>query len=179
MYKWKVTKADVNPALLQVVIVHCGVYFIPAREPNDKSHYWLLLASSYRVLNSIGKWLSQFDDHTILLQRNKVALIPKLLYKRECGRLVLLVAKIIDDLLITGEHCFTETFLTDSNNKFTLFTLSTVVYGPGQIRFSGFIITQDEDLTSSVNGDKNLDLLNPYPLPRVRRIQPKKKLNNV
>lgn len=60
--------------------------------------------------------------------------VPKLLYKMEQRRLILLVFKIMDDFLVTGEPTYVESYLAELNKKLTL---ETIVHGPGNLHFFG------------------------------------------
>lgn len=62
----------------------------------------------------------------------------------------MLVAKLVDDLLTTGEHIFVESFLNEFESKFTL---ETVVHGPRQLNLFGLTIAEHDDMTSSINGN--------------------------
>lgn len=166
VYKWKVTTADMKSAFFQTGNAQRGVYVILPRDFTKESHFWIILAAQYGLVNAIAKWQSHSDVHIKLLQLNQVAVIPKRFFKREKGQLVLLVANIVGDLLITDENCFVETFRTEFDSNFTF---GTVVHGPVQLSFFVMIITQHEDLTSSGIGDVKLDDLNAYPWSLVQR----------
>lgn len=74
-----------------------------------------------------------------------MTLIPKLLFPIQHGQLVLILANIFNDLLLTGLPEYTQKFLNRFNSRFIF---GTVVYGPGILKFLGMTIEQREDYSS-------------------------------
>lgn len=122
------------------------------------------------------KWQYQLDEQMQLLNLRQVTVLPQLFYQKVNGRLVLLVAKIVDDQHFTGDAARVTPYLTESNERLKL---QTVVHGPGQGRFYGLHIVQHEDMTSTNNGNEGLHALESCPFSRFRRSQCKKELDSV
>lgn len=66
---------------------------------------------------------------------------------------MLLVAKMVDDLLMTGEQSQVEIFIFKFNQCFCFGTVSP---GPGKPRFYGLGIIPDGDMPCSENADDKL-----------------------
>lgn len=54
--QWPMMKIDFKSAFLQTGEALRDVYVIPPRECHTRSHYWLLLAASYGLVNANAKW---------------------------------------------------------------------------------------------------------------------------
>ena len=102
--------------------------------------------------------------------------MPQLFYVFVDKKLVLLAAKIVDDILITGVYKHVKAFLHGFNSKFAL---GTVVSGPGNLRFYGLNIVQDEDMSCSINAEDKLLALEQCPITRLRRQEHDSELNAV
>lgn len=174
--RWPIVKADVKSAFLQTGEAQRDVYVRPPRESRDRRHYWLLLAAAYGLVNANAKFQSQADELIMALGLCHMPLIPQLFYLLKNGVIVLVVIKIVDDLLMTGEDASVNDFIERFNKKFEL---GTVVRGPGSFKFYGISMSQDEDLSSSVNADEKLNLIDSFPLSRVRRRQCNSSLTSV
>ena len=103
-------------------------------------------------------------------------LIPQLFAKFRDGKLIMIAAKVVDDIIITGEDEVTCEFITGFEKRFKL---GTVVRGPGNLRFFGLQVIQDQDLSITVDGNEKLDKSEPYPVSKVRRKQITELLNAV
>ena len=75
--------------------------------------------------------------------------VPQFFYMKRHGTTVLLVAKIVDEMLATGEISFEKSFIEKFNRQFSLGTLN---YGPGLLRFHGLNIHQHEDHHCTIDG---------------------------
>lgn len=92
------------------------------------------------------------------------------------GEVVALLAKIVDDILISGELSLVDSIIEKINSRFTL---GTVVHGPNRMRYFGLNIIQDEDYNITVDGDDKLNVLETYPLSRCRRKQVDENVNEI
>ena len=165
MSLWLITKADVKSAFLQTGQAQRDVYVVPPRESNDRSHYWLLLTAAYGLVNN-AKWQDQSDSLLQDLGLVQIAVIPQLFYLIKDNKLSLLVAKIVDDLLVTGLPEVVRAFLQKFNMRYKL---GTVAHGPGRLRFYGMNIVQEDDFSSYIDADDKLASLETFPLTRLRR----------
>lgn len=80
-----------------------------------------------------------------------------LLYEIQ-GRIVVLLAKIVHDLLVTGEPSHVNSYLAEFNKKSQL---RTKAHGPDQLWFFNLQIIQHHDMTCLTNGNENLQALEP------------------
>lgn len=62
---------------------------------------WLLKAVAYDLVNANEKWQTRSDGLLLSLGLSRVPIIPQLLFREKNGNLFVLVAKIVDNLLIT------------------------------------------------------------------------------
>jgi len=168
IFKWRITHADVLTAFLQTGDAKRSVYVKPPYESAQRGVYWLLLVATYGLVNANAKWQSKSDAGLQKLGLVPVTQVPQLFVMFKEDKLCLIVAKVVDDLLLSGEEAVVAKFLADFNS---MFKLGTITRGPGNLRFYGLMITQDEDCSSTIHGDEKLNALEPYPLSRVRRRQ--------
>ena len=169
LYKWKLHKADVKAAFLQTGQAKRDVYVRPPKESSMKStHLWLLLTAAYGLVNANAKWQNQSDNVMLDLGLQQSSPIPQLFFKKEGGRLVLLVAKIVDDLKVAGEGNRAELFLEAFDKKFKF---GNVNHGPGKLRFFGINTIQNTDHTIETDADDKMEAVVEYPFSRMRRKQ--------
>lgn len=100
--RWKIFKADVKAALLKTEEAQRDVYVRPIWS-QDFLHYWLLPASTYRLVNANDKFHSQIDQLSIDLQLRLIVVMPQLIYLRNYNTFVLVFIKIVNDFLYTLE----------------------------------------------------------------------------
>lgn len=145
------------------------VYVCPPRESADRSSSWLLLTAAYGLVNANAKWQTQSDALLRELGLRQFSAVPQLFYIRTNDATTLLLAKIVDDFLITGVPHTVKNFLRNFNEKFRFGTISS---GPGVLRFYGLRITQDDDMSSSIDGDEKLTSIEMNNVSRARRGNP-------
>ena len=117
-------------------------------------------------MNANSKYQVQSDNLLLNLGLERLIDVPQLFYRKVDGKISVLVAKIVDDILATGEKDAVERVLTDFNDRFNF---GTVIHGPGILRFFGFNIVQNDDFTCAINADDKLHNIEPAPLTRIRR----------
>ena len=103
------------------------------------------------------------DTHHI---ESQVKHVLQLFFKREKGKLVLVVAKIVDDMKVTGLGMRAKKFLDEFDR---CFKLGTVNSGPVKLGFFGINTVQSEDFTVATDADEKLEAVAEYPLTRQRR----------
>ena len=133
LFSWKIHRADVKATFLQTGEAQRNVYVRPPKESQMKStHLWLLLTAAYGLVNANAKWQNQSDNVMLDIGLQQSPHVPQLFFKTENGRIVLIVAKIVDDLKVAGgDKCvqhFVEEF--DKTLKF-----GDVKHGTGKLRF--------------------------------------------
>lgn len=174
---WNVYKADVKSAFLQTGSAERQIYVKPPRESKMRStHLWLLLTAAYELVNANAKWQVQSDACLYELGLRQCQQIPQLFYKRCDEELMVIVAKVVDDLKVAGSGDNAKVLIDQFNKKFKL---GTVASGPGKLRFFGINTTQNEDMTICTNADDKLNSLNEYSPTRIRRKQSDAPLNDL
>ena len=139
---------------------------IPPKECQERRFLWVLLAAVYGLVNSNAKWQVQSDDVIRSIGLTQCIYIPQLFYKHRKKRLVLVVAKVVDELMIKGEKDEDDIFQRHFGEKFQLGHSAT---GPGTLQFFGLTVTQSPHMSSMISGDDNPDALEAYPLTFTRR----------
>ena len=177
LYNWKLYKADVKAAFLQTGEAKRDLYFRPSKESSMKStHLWLLLTAAYGLVNANAKWKNQSDNLMLDLGLQQPSHIPQVFFKKENGKLVLLVAKIVDDLKVAGEGNRAQLFLEKFDEQFKF---GNVNHGPGKLRFFGINTVQNTDHTIETDADDKMDAVTEYPFSRMRRKQFDQPLNQM
>lgn len=167
LFAWTLYKADVKAAFLQTGTAQRDVYVRPPRESKMKgSHLWALLTAAYGLVNANAKWQNQSDQLMFDIGLVQSTHVPQLFFQNENGRLVLIVAKIVDDLKVAGEGDRAKLFLDKFDKKFKF---GNVNHGPGKLRYFGINTIQNVDFTVETNADDKLDGVQEYPLSRQRR----------
>lgn len=106
--RWTVTKANVKSVFLQTGHADHNVYVCSPRESFDKRHYLLLLPAANGFVNANAKFQAQSDVLIISTGLSHLAYVPRLFHCKDGEILVLLVAKSVDDIRITGESVAVE-----------------------------------------------------------------------
>lgn len=177
LFGWTVIRIDAKSAFLQTGKADRKVYVIPPNESEMKStHLWLLLAAAYGLVNANAKWQAKSDSRLYEIGMTQCQQIPQLFYMHENGRLVLIAAKIVDDIKIAGTDSHSERFINMFNKSFKL---GTIVKGPGMMRFFRINNEQGDDSTIRTDADDKLNGLSEYYISRARRKQFKDALNPI
>lgn len=167
VHGWRVYKADVSAAFLQTGKAERDVYVRPPREsPAKTTHLWLLLTASHGLVNANAKWQNQSDELLLEYGLYQSRHVAQLFFKREAGKLVLVVTKIVYDLKVAGTGDRAKAFLDVFDSRFKLGTINS---GPGKLRFFGINTVQHEDFTVATDADDKLESVSEYPITRQRR----------
>lgn len=86
------------------------------------------------------------------------------------------MAKVVDDLMATGETDHLKQFKTRFEANFKL---GTVIYGPGHIRFYGLNINQGCNFSSTIDVEDKLKALETHVLTCHRRREQDEPLNEI
>lgn len=141
--EFRVTKVDVNSAFLQTGAAECSVYVVPPREFQDRfMSLWLLLAASYGLVNAKEKFQVQSEALLLKLGLLRLVDIPQLFYAKADGKLTILLAKIVDEILIIVHHDLVEYIIPRFDRKFKI---GTVVHDHGPIRYFVLHILQSDN----------------------------------
>lgn len=169
LFGWTIIRVDAKTAFLHIGKAQREVYVIPPIESEMRStHLWLLLAAAYGLVNSNAKWQAKSDGRIYEIGLKQCQNIRQLFYMHEKGKLVLIAAKIVDDINVAGTEYHTSWFIKMFTESFKL---GTAVEGPGAMRFFGINIEQDEDYTIKKNAEDKLNGLKEYFMARTRRKQ--------
>lgn len=166
LHQWHITMADVKTAFLQTGARDRDVYVRHPREYSGKSFFWLLEKAEYGLFNANAKWQAQSDQMLKTLRPSQLLYVPQLFYFQQGNNVVVVVAKIVDDHLITGEESFVSSFLKTFDTKLKF---GSVTHGPGCLRIFGLDICQHDDFSITIDADEKRKALEPYPLSRFRR----------
>lgn len=120
---------------------------------------WLHLTAANGLVNANAKWQYQCDAIMLELGLLQSKYIPQLLYKKQDGKFVLLVAKILDDLKVAGHDNNAQLFLEAFDRKFKF---GTVSHGPGQMRFFGINTVQHEDFSIETDAEDKIEAVSQY-----------------
>lgn len=160
LYGWILGRADAKAAFLQTRKAQRSVYVKSPRESSMRgTHLWLLLTASYGLVNANAKWQYQSDQVLEELGLTQSVHIPQLFYKIENGKLVFILAKIVDDIICAGIGNSAEIFLNKVNEHFKL---GTIDCRKGEHRFFGINVTQHEYYSITTNADDKLNDLMEY-----------------
>lgn len=177
LFAWILTAIDVKTAFLQTGRAERDVYVIPPTESTDRgSKMWLLLCAAYGLINSNAKWQVQSDQELKDIGFQQIPVVPQLFMLRRNGKLVVVLAKFVDDILLTGVPEIVKEVIERFNKRFKL---GNTCHGPNAMRYFGLNINQDTNLDISIDGDDKLKRLQPYEISRVRRKNMNEKLNQI
>lgn len=87
-----------------------------------------------------------------------------------------MVAKLVDDIKITGIERYAKRFISDFNNQFKF---GKVTSGLGIMRIFGINTVQESDMTVKSDADDKLNSLTEYFLTRLRRKQSSLPISNL
>lgn len=155
-------KIDVKTAFIQTGKSTRDVYIISPMECNDSGKVlWLLLAADYGLKKTSAKWQVMSDSLLISIGFTHVAQIPQLFYIKSKGLLVFIIARIEDDILITGIESTVKEIINKIKDKLKFGTIS---HAPGNLLFFGITFIQEEEFSIQTMGDENITSLEPYHL---------------
>jgi len=166
LMKWPLAKIDFTSAFLQTGNAERDVYVVPPRECGDRSNYWLLLTAAYGLVNANAKWQKQSDDVLRSFGFNQLVYVPQVFFAEDANNLTMLAVKVVDDILFAGIQSKVRNVIHEIKGSYSL---GTVVYGPGTFLFFGLNISQDTDMSISVDADEKLNSYECYPISRLRR----------
>lgn len=102
--------------------------------------------------------------------------VPKLFYLKKKSDLVLMVAKIVDDLVNTGLGHYQTHFIQEFDRKFKF---GSVDKGPGKLRFFGINVKQDDENSIHADEDEKLNALQDHLITRTCSRQTEEVLNEI
>lgn len=151
--KWRLSKLDVKTAFLQTGEANRDVYVVPPVESNDRNRFlWLLLTASCGLVNANAKWQFVFDHALHDIGFLSIAVLSQLFYlKNKSGVITAALAKIVDDFLTCGPPSVVNDVIAAFNKRFTL---GTSVQGPCILLYFCLNVTQHDDYTVTIDGDK-------------------------
>jgi len=177
IFKWFLVKIDFKSAFLQTGNAKRDVYVVPPRECSTRSsHYWLLLAATYGLVNANAKWQEHSDHFLSSIGYKQLSYIPQLFYITESSKLVSAAVKVVDDVLMAGNLDRLKQIVEKVKCSYEL---GTVVYGPGVFQFFGLTVIQSDDLTVQLHANDKINACEAFPIDRQRRKQVDAPLNKL
>lgn len=102
--KWRLSRVDLKSAFLQTGAAERSANIVPAWQSADRFRcLWLLLTASDGLVNAKAKFQVQSGVLLLDLGLLRVSEAPQLFHEMIQGQPAVLVAKIVDDICITGE----------------------------------------------------------------------------
>lgn len=161
--------ADISGAYMQSGPIKRDIYVRPPREwaPKSRGSIWKLLKLPYGVSEAGRQWANVIEEWlTDEMVFEQVRGISQLFLKRaEDGSISMLLAKVTDDLLISGKTDVLKNFLQQLTKKFKV---SKSILD-SQIDFNGCRITQDEEGNITMDMKKYVDSIQSLDITRSRR----------
>lgn len=102
--------------------------------------------------------------------------IPQLFYIYHGEELVLIVAKVVDDIKAAGKGDLAEKLIPEFNKKFEL---GNIWSGPGEMRCFGIEVEKADDFTVRTNADSKLKEVDGCMLSRSRRKEFSSEINAI
>lgn len=177
LFGWALYKADVKAAFLETGAAERDVYVKPPVESRMRAtHVWLLLTAAYGLVNANAKWQSKSDAVMLDLGLQQSKHIPQLFFKKKNEELVLVAAKVVNDLKASGKRDNAKDFLTAFDRKFKF---GAVNHGPGHMRYFGIKTIQHEDFSIATNADDKLEAIDECYISRNRRKESAQPINAI
>lgn len=98
------------------------------------THTWLLLTATSGLVNVNAKWQNQSDDVMFDPGMTQPNYVRRQFYKKKSGKLLLVVARIVNDLKVAGVDDNGKSISMTSRKRFELGTESKE---PGMLSFVG------------------------------------------
>lgn len=112
------------------------------RESQNKRNHWLLLLAAHGLANANAKFQSQSQQLILNICLARLASVPQLFYLFNNKKLILVIAKIVDDLLMAYEPSEAWHFISAFDAKFKL---GVVVHRPRILNFFAMTIEKIDD----------------------------------
>lgn len=168
---------DISGAYMQSGPIRRDLYVRPPREWGTRRGFiWKLLKMPYGVSEAGRQWALVFEEWlTRDMGMETVRGISQLFVKRrEDGSILLMVAKVTDDLLIAASAGVMKEFVEQVRKRFKI--SKSITNGP--ILFNGALIDRNERGDVSITMQPFMESLKPIELPRSRRKQSSEKATN-
>ena len=172
---WCFVKIDIKSAFLQSGSAERDVYVAPPRACVKKGFYWPLLTTAYGLVNANAKWQDHSDSFLRELGFAQFIYVPQLLFKKFNNQLDSLAVKVVEGILVSSVKTILDDFVAKVSTKYKV---GTIVRGPETFSFFGLSITQFEDGTIRISGEKTR-CLRPHLISRLHRKQQEQSLTAV
>lgn len=131
--KWRLSKLDVKLAFFLTGDAERDVYVVSFHKSGDRGRYvWLLLTAAYGMSNAIDKSQVLIDRILMDFEICKAPVMPQLFLVTCDQRPVAIVAKIVDELLLSERKNGTKPLIAAIAAKAEL---GTIAHGPGHLRY--------------------------------------------
>lgn len=165
---------DISGAYMQSGPIKRQLYVRPPREwVTQRGMIWKLLKLPYGVTEAGRQWAMVMEEWlTKEAGMDRVNGISQLFIKRRSDDTIkLILAKVTDDLLFTGDIDTMEEFVKEVSNRFKV--SKAILNSP--INFNGTRIEQDEKGNITMNMNAYMGSIKPLDITRARRKQPNEK----
>ena len=165
---FKLAFIDIKSAYLQAGDLPRLIYVKPPPGWAPPGMVWRLLKPAYGLVESGRLWLLAIERWFSTVGIFEVPGLPQLFAKRDAnGHLILIIAKVIDDLIIAGEPEVTDQFHRDISAKFKVGRYLT---DPEAI-FNRLNISTKPNGDVEISMEEYLSTIQPIDIPRDRRKQ--------
>lgn len=166
--RWNIARTDVKAAFLQTGLAQRDVDVRPTCRSKDKRHYWLLLSVVYELVNASSEFQFQSDEQILTLICHICIVYRRFIYLHKNNNLLLIVAKYVGDLLVTGKPSEGFRFIDTFGAKFIF---EAVVHGPGVL-----ILLERQSKNRKINQSifmpiTKLNAIACFPFSRIRQHQ--------
>lgn len=169
LFKFYISSIDISAAYLQAGPLKRDVYMRPPKSwTTHVDEIWKLIKPAYGLVESGRLWQLCVEEWMLDYGFTTIPGLPQFFILRREGRICLLVAKVVDDILIAGTDEASKLFYEDISNRFKV---GTYVNGAGkEFKFNGLTIYQDPNTYSiTVNMREYLSSIVEIPLTRLRK----------
>lgn len=126
-----------------------------------------MLTASYGLVNPNEKWQVVSDQARHDFGFSSVAVLPQLFYlNNNSGKVTPALVKVVYDFLICGETDVVDNTIRSISE---VFTLGTIIHGPGLLRYFGLNVVQHDYYTITIDSDDKLNGITTAPITHVRR----------
>lgn len=172
MLGFRIGATDVKGAYMKSGPTTRDLYVRPPKElislfPELINIIWKLLRLPYGVCEAGRQWAKRIEEWLLSICGFERVQGASQLYilRNEDGTIIMLLAKVTDDMLMAGSPTTMNEFISKLEQEFTL--SKAIVNGP--VIYNGCRITQDDDGTIQLSTEEYLTAISPINVNRGRR----------
>ena len=138
------SSVDVRMAYLQARPLDREIFMIPPKGCAENGVFWKLIRPAYGITEAGRLWQRTINDFLSSYGFESIREIPDFFVLRRDGKIVILLAKLVDDCLLAGTAEETQKFYSAFSSKFSVGSLVAAENG---MRFAGLDISQKADFS--------------------------------